>query len=429
MRLREPEMPLDPEIERELDAIDSALAGDQVDPDLEGLAQLARELRRERPELTAAALVELDELAAAGFPPRASDHLARLHRRTASASRPLREKSAHRLVPALGAVSVFVVAIGVGISQSGVLDSGEDGGQNGGVVRVEGGGAAPYLSGSKTGRDAAPPADPSKDPGFDHAARGVESYTQHLPAGRYAYSGDGSSKRQVAQDVDLGLSTAPEDFRDAADGVLDVVDDHRGFVVRSNVSGGDPGVAGAQRGRASFRLRIPAGELSSALGDLSNLGHVVSRSDGSVDVTDRFVSARDRIDALTPARDRLLQRLEEASTFAEQQSIRAQLRIVQARLADAHQDLDRARQRVHLVPVGVTIAADGEASAGGQWTIGDALDDAGRVLTVSAGVALVAAAALLPLALLVVLVASGRREWVRRQRDRVLDAAPGSNPS
>jgi hypothetical protein len=426
MRLREPEMPLDPEIERDLDAIDSALAGDHVDPDLEGLAQLARELRRERPEPTAAALVELDELAAAGFPPRASDHLARLHRRTANASRPLRERGARRLVPALGAVSVFVVAIGVGISQSGVLDGGGDGGpQDGGVsgLTQEPGGAPPAIdqSGTRPRSDLA--GRMSKDSGFARA---------NAPSAELLYAGRSSanpSKRQVAQDVDLGLSTAPEDFRDAADGVLDVVDDHRGFVVRSNVSGGDPGVAGAQRGRASFTLRIPAGELSSALGDLSNLGHVVSRSDGSVDVTDRFVSARNRIDALTPVRDRLLQRLEEASTFAEQQSIRAQLRIVQMRLADAHQDLDRARQRVHLVPVGVTIAADGEASAGGQWTIGDALDDASRVLTVSAGVALVAAAALLPLALLVVLVASGRREWVRRQRDRVLDAAPGSNPS
>ncbi len=51
MRLREQEMPLDPEIERELDALDRALAGGSVDPDLEELALLAVELRSERPEL------------------------------------------------------------------------------------------------------------------------------------------------------------------------------------------------------------------------------------------------------------------------------------------------------------------------------------------------------------------------------------------
>jgi hypothetical protein len=323
-----------------------------------------------------------------------------------------------------------MIAIGVGVSQSGVLDGDGGGSQNGGVAAGGDGYVSAPASGSRAKPEAAPPGDSSKNGGFDRTGRGIESGPQYLQATRASGGSiEGSINRKVAQDVELGLSTAPDDFRDAADGVLDVVGDHRGFVVRSSVSGGDPGVPGAQRGRASFTLRIPAGELSSALGDLSNLGHVVSRSDGAVDVTDRFVSGRKRIDALTAERDRLLQRLEEASTFAEQQSIRAQLRIVRARLADAHQDLDRAQQRVHLVPVGVTIAADGEASASGDWTLGDALDDAGRVLTVTAGVALVAGAALLPLALLAALVASGRREWVRRQRDRALDAAPGANPS
>ena len=143
--------------------------------------------------------------------------------------------------------------------------------------------------------------------------------------------------------------------------MLDVVRDHRGFVVRSNVSGGDPRVRGSERGRASFTLRIPAGELSAAMGDLSDLGHVVSRSDGSVDITNRFVSARKRIDALTASRDQLLQELGQAVTITEQQSIRARLRIVQAQLAGAHHDLARAQQRVHLVPVSVTIAADAAA--------------------------------------------------------------------
>ncbi len=187
---------------------------------------------------------------------------------------------------------------------------------------------------------------------------------------------------------------------------------------------------GAERGRASFTLRIPAGELSGAIGDLSDLGHVVSRSDGAVDVTERFVSARNRIDALTATRDRLLQELGEAVTFTEQQSVRARLRIVQARLAAAHRDLARAQRRVHLVPVSVTITADSkDADSGGAWTIGDAFHDAGRVLTVTAGVALVGGAALLPFALLAALLAGGRREWVRRQRNRALDAAPGSTAS
>jgi hypothetical protein len=439
MRLVEREMPLDPEVERELEAIDRALAGEPVDPDLADLADLALELRSQRPEPTAEADAELDLLAAAGFPPRTSDRLGRLRRRVSAASRPAREQGPRRLLPALGAASVFVVAISIGVSQSGILGGGDNASQTVGSRPVPGGqgyvGAHAATSPTAAGapdnvRQAARRLTPTA--GSLHGAittsrqqafaNGEDRSTPFLSAG--------ASNRKVAQSVDLGLSTAPDDFRDAADGVLDVVRDHRGFVVRSNVSGGDPRFRGSERGRASFTLRIPAGELSAAMGDLSDLGHVVSRSDGSVDITNRFVSARKRIDALTASRDQLLQELGQAVTITEQQSIRARLRIVQAQLASAHHDLARVQQRVHLVPVSVTIAADASAkTGGGAWTIGDAFHDAGRVLTVTAGAALVGGAALLPFVLLGAVAAAGRREWVRRQRNRALDAAPGPSPS
>jgi hypothetical protein len=410
MRLRERELPLDPEIERELDALDRALAGEGVDPDLEAVAALALELRAERPQPSAEAEQALDALAANGFPPRESDRLGRASRRVSTAFGALRAGGPRRLAPALGAATVFLVAAGVGISASGVLDGGRNG--------VE-----PLNTGS---------------PGTDQ----VETQPRNAPqasaaprAGRAEFFSAGGSAvgskqvgpagRKQAQDVDLELATAPDDFRDAADGVLDVVRDHRGFVLSSHVSGGDPAVKGAERGRASFKLRIPAGELSAAMGDLSDLGHVVSRTDGTLDITDRFVSARKRIDALTAARDRLLRELGEAATIAERRSIRARLGIVERRLAAAHHDLTRAQQRVHLVPVSVAISADERAEAGGAWSIGDAFHDSGRVLTVTAGAALVGAAALLPFALLAALGVGAWRGWVRRQRRRALDVPAG----
>jgi uncharacterized protein DUF4349 len=436
MRLTKHEMPLDPEVERELEAIDRALAGEPVEPDLADLADLAFELRSQRPEPTAEADAKLDLLAEAGFPPRSSDRLGRLRRRVSDASRPAgehgtRRLGTRRLLPALGAASVFVVAISIGISQSGVLRGADDRPQPVASKAEPGGTAAGGIA--RPSLDQPEPA-PHLTPTVRNSSR-TDRFTQHFERANRQSSaiGDlsaGPNNRKVAQSVDLALSTSPDDFRDAADGVLDVVRDHRGFVVRSNVSGGDPRFRGSERGRASFTLRIPAGELSAAMGDLSDLGHVVSRSDGSLDITNRFVSARKRIDALTAARDRLLQELGQAVTLTEQQSIRARLRIVQAQLASAHHDLARAQQRVHLVPVSVTIAADATAkTGGGAWTIGDAFHDAGRVLTVTAGAALVGGAALLPFVLLGAVATAGRREWVRRQRNRALDAAPGSSPS
>jgi hypothetical protein len=419
MKLRERDMPLDPEVERELQAIDHALAGQRVDPDLEELALLAAELRAERPEPGAEAAELLDELAANRFPPRDSDRLGRTSRRVSDALGDLRRKGARRLIPAFGAVAVFVIALGVGISESGVFGGDHTAGPPSGADTASGDAKiqpAPSETATPPGMAATPEASgPALKLRNQSRAAGTDALTPALPP----------SHRKVAHNVDLELSTAPDHFRDAADGVLDVVRAHRGFVVSSHVSGGDLGVRGAQRGDATFELRIPAGELSGAMGDLSNLGHVVSRTDGTLDITKRFVSARKRIGALTASRDKLLRQLGNAATVTEQQSIRARLRIVEARLSAAHRDLAKAQQLVHLVPVSVAIRADAHASPGGAWTIGDALHDAGRILTVGAGVALVAGAALLPFALLAALGVAGWRGWVHRQRRRALDGAPG----
>jgi hypothetical protein len=414
MGLRERELPLDPEIERELEALDRALAGEAVDPDLDAVAELALELRAERPEPSAETEAALDQLAANGYPPRASDRLGRASRRASTAFGALRAGGSRRLAPALGAATVFLVAAGVGISASGVLDGGKSGTEPTGPQ-----GRPEQAAVSRADRR-----DGSATQEQFNAANATAS-GQISRSLNFTRAGADPAKRHVARNVDLELATAPDDFRDAADRVLDVVRDHRGFVLNSHVAGGDPQVDGAQRGQASFELRIPAGELSAAIGDLSDLGHVVSRTDGSLDITDRFVSARRRIDALTAARARLLRELGEAATVTEQQSIRARLRIVERRLAAAHHDLARAQQRVHLVPVSVAITADEHAEVGGAWSIGDAFHDAGRVLTVTAGAALVGAAALLPFALLVALGMGAWRGWVRRQRSRALDVPAG----
>jgi Domain of unknown function (DUF4349) len=414
MRLREHEMPLDPEIERELEAIDRALAGRRVDPDLEELAMLAAELRAERPEPTSEAEALLDQLAADGFPPRESDRLGRASRRVSEGLVGLRSKGDRRLIPAFSAAAVFLIAAGVGISESGIFAGDQRGAPPQTVKPAAAEKQSKPLGGAPTVTAQSAPATDDRESRANLPAASVGSIA-------------GPARRQQARNVDLELATAPDDFRGAADGVLDVVRDHHGFVLSSHVSGGDPSVNGAERGRASFDLRLPAGELSAAMGDLSDLGHVVSRTDGSHDITKRFVSDRKRIGDLTAKRASLLRQLGEATTIAGRQSIRARLRIVEGQLAAARKDLAKAEQRVHLVPVGVEIVADENAApSGGAWSIGDAFHDAGRVLTVTAGAAVVGGAALLPFAILAALGVAAWRGWVRRQRSRALDATtPG----
>jgi hypothetical protein len=231
-------------------------------------------------------------------------------------------------------------------------------------------------------------------------------------------------RAKIARTVSLALATSSADFHDAADGVFDVVDAHNGFVRDSNVASGDPGLKGAEPGQAHFDLRIPAAQLEAATAELSDLGHVVSRTDGTRDITSSYVSTKRRIAAFEETRDSLLRQLEDAFTEAEQQSIKRRLRIVEAQLAAAQDQLGDIQRRVHFVPVAVTITADdslGAGGGGGNWSVGDALDDAGRVLEVAAGVLVVSAAVLVPVGLVAIIGLLSAREIRRRQREAALD--------
>jgi negative regulator of sigma E activity len=389
------------------------------------LEELERELRAERPEIDADFARKLDDWAAAGFPrggelgskpSRLSLRDRRARRRTQPRKRP-RRNWLWTLAPA-GGVAAFlalVVALGV-VSNSGDSDDADSGG------------------GGESALEAAPPAKsvPENAATAEDAARlnlqSGDSARRELRGSSQAFNGEfnlGSrpSHGKIAQDVNLALASAPEDFRDTADSVLDVVDDHGGFILRSSVSGGDPGVEGARPGRASFDTRIPAGQLQPAIAALSDLGHVVSRTDGTKDITSRFNDAKRRSATYAEARDRLLARLEDATTETEQDAIRAQLRIVEAQLADAQDDLGNAQQRVQLVPVSVTVASDESVSGSdGEWGLGDALDDAGQVLTVAGGVLLIGVAAVLPLAILAILAWFVADRARQRARERTLDA-------
>jgi hypothetical protein len=362
------------------------------------------QLQAERPEIDPDFVRRLDHWAAAGFPRGGWQARGGLLETLGRFRDRLRATPPRRLLVPIGAAAAFVLVVGVGIKA--IDDSrGPDQGLS-----------APAPQSAKGGQElAAPSSQAARELDLDTATAGSAG-----GAGEFA-----PAQRKQAQKVDLSLSTAAADFRDAADGVLDVVAAHRGFVVSSSVSGGDPGVPGAQQGNADFELKVPAHELPAALAALSDLGHVVSRTDGTKDVTERFTSAKRRIAEYTAARHHLLTELEDAVTTTEQQSIKARLRIVQAQLDDAQADLAKAKQRVSLVPVSVSIAADssiGAGDGGGGWGFDDAIDDAGDVLTVMAGVGLVSLAVLLPLALIGAAAYALYTLIVRRQRERALDA-------
>jgi hypothetical protein len=395
------------------------------------LEELERELWAERPEIDADFARKLDDWAAAGFPrggelgPQRSTSLRdRFTRRRTQPRKRKRQVGGSWLAPAGGVAMFLALVVAIGVLGEGGSNQEQSGDAGGGESAALSDGAG------EASEQAAPPAKSvpeSPDAGGDRL--GLNQDAQAELGGARSQQGfsqafeNRPSHGKLAQDVNLALASSPEDFRDTADGVLDVVDEHGGFVLRSSVSGGDPDVEGARPGRANFETRIPAGQLQAAIAAFSDLGHVVSRTDGAKDITNRFNDAKRRIDTYTQARDRLLQRLEDATTETEQDAIRAQLRIVEAQLADAQDDLANAQQRVQLVPVTVSVAADSSVTGDdGEWGIGDALDDAGKVLTVAGGVLVIGAAALLPIAILAFLAWLVADRARQRARERTLDA-------
>src|SRR6266516_1357772 len=108
MRLRERggrEERLDPEIERELAAIDAGLAGLPIRDDLADLAELAGTIRGERPEIDAEFAALLDERAAGGFPRPAAARLGR----AAGLRNRLRAVPPRRVLAMTGAAATLLV--------------------------------------------------------------------------------------------------------------------------------------------------------------------------------------------------------------------------------------------------------------------------------------------------------------------------------
>ena len=309
MRLREREMPLDPEVERELEAIDHALAGEPVDPDLEGLAELARELRER-----------------ASPPSPASRPSSTSGPRTASRARAASRgcaggwprAAAPRLAPAGAAATLFVV-VGVGGLPERRDRRRRRRHQHRSRRRTERGGADP-AAGRRLRRRRARAA-------LRHAAR-PPSACRRAASGRNLHARPPApasvppAKRKIARSVDLALSTAPDDFRDAADGVLDVVRDHRGFVVRSNVSGAIPTCRGRSWVTPASSFGSPPASCRRRWATSPTSVTSSRERDGTIDITSRFVAAQKRIDALTAAATELLRQLGEAVTLTEQESIR-----------------------------------------------------------------------------------------------------------
>ncbi len=228
--------------------------------------------------------------------------------------------------------------------------------------------------------------------------------------------------RKVVQAAQLNLAAAPSRIDDVAQEVYDVIGQENGIVENSSVTQGGPG------GYASFQLSVPNGALGQTMTRLSTLDYaqVVSRTDSSQDITGQVGGAGRALADARALRTSLLKQLAAATTTAEIDSLNAQIRDAEASISSDQATLNKLNHQVDYSQVSVQIDARAvplpTSHKGGGFTLGRAAHDAGHVLTVVAGVALIALAALTPIALVVALawwVGSALR---RRRREQALDS-------
>ena len=213
----------------------------------------------------------------------------------------------------------------------------------------------------------------------------------------------------------IRLAATPGEVQATADRVSRLVVSEGGFVQSSHVDQGE----GA--GEANLTLILPSAKLSAALASLGALAPVRAESQTLQDITNTYDAARQRLSDANAERQALLRALAKASTEGEIDSLRERLAQNRDAIAQAHTALRAVSQKASTSEVEVTVIGDRSVGSEGL-TLSRGLHDAGRVLVVTLAVLLIAAAVLVPLALVIFATVAGRRTWRRHQRERVLDA-------
>ncbi len=375
--MRRREITIDPAVAAELEALEAALAGDPAaEPEL---AALVHDVRDQAPAMEPAFRARLD---------------ARVERGFATAPRARQRRAWRSWAPALGVTGCVLAAL-VALVVSG------GGGSNDSASSGASGGVANESTTVQSQKDAA------------GAGAGASSSSAPAPSDAL----QSARTRRVERTTRLELTTT--DVQSAADGVVRATQASGGFVQSSQVATGDG------RGNASFVVRVPTARLDDALARLSKLGHVRSLQQSEQDITGAYDGASTRLAEARAERRGLLRAIAKATTAQDISSLRARIADNRREIARYQRDFNAVRSRANYATVEVDVTGRPRKSepapgGGGSWSPGDAAHDAVRVLEVSAGVALIGLAVLVPLALLGAASGLAAGAYRRRRREAAL---------
>jgi hypothetical protein len=402
--MRRTDEPLDPEILAQLDAIDATLAGEPVDPEYAELAELALLLSAERHAPEPEFARRLDERVSNRF------------RAPLAAKRPRRWVGPFAGLSAAtvaALVAVVVVSSGGGVSNTSVESTT--------VAPQTAQSIGSAASNGSTDVQSGPARASSSARSAAATATATAPTFAQPPTDTTAAPQPPANGRKIVQSAQLQLNAPPSRIEDVAQQVFDVVGREKGVVNNSNVTAGSGGYA-------QFQLSIPSGNLGATMTALSNLryAHVASRTDTTQDVNNAYVSANRQLADDRALRTSLLRQLGRAVTQAQIDSINGRIHDAEHAIARDEAAIRSLNNKINYSQVSVDVngyVGPVAHSSSKGFTIGKAAHDAGRVLTVVAGVALITLAVLVPLALV-----GGLAAWIavtvrRRRREQALDVA------
>jgi hypothetical protein len=259
------------------------------------------------------------------------------------------------------------------------------------------------------------------------SAAGADSVTSasgsSVPAPPTTKAAPLSSTRRVIRDVRQTVRVAPGQVAAAAGRVTTIVEDAGGYLASSEVRERGSSAGG------TFAVVVPTGRLDATVAALSRIGRPVRLERSATDVTDQATSLDDRLADLRAERSAARLTLARTVDPARRAARRRELTLLSSRVAALQGRRDDLRRRTATSTIALRVTTAKGAGAtplpvdDGSWGIGDAWDDAGRVLEVGGGVVLLGGAIVLPLVLLGGGALLLRRRSAARRRDALIERA------
>jgi hypothetical protein len=389
--------------------------------------KLAATLSALRPAPRPAFAAELDERVAAGFPRRSPSRVPPLARLIAH----VREIPPRRALFSACATAITMIVIATVVVAA--TNSGSQSGSSQEVVATlheaspSGSNVLGYLNKFPKGAPSSSSSSDAESSGGEESAAAAPNFESEAStkaseggasnSGAYAA---GANHRDVERSAEMVLGADPAEVSDDAAKVFAAVHAASGIILNSSVHDG----SGESAPGANFELLIPSAKLGDALGAFSQIAEVRYRREATNDITAPTVGVSERLQDSNAKVESLLAQLAAAESDGEREAVEAELGTERRHAASLRSQLTALQRRANFSRVSLQIKTGDSPipseSSGGGWSIGDALHDAGHILAIAAGVAIIALAILGPLALIAALIWLANRAWVRRGRQRAL---------